>query len=164
MLRSFACKLDDDGIAPLGCTPLQMCSAGRAPTVARGLLISKSTGTKQPNAGGGNLRRRTIRIFIGLAGALGLALAGSQALLAGSISFASSTNGSDIYVVGSSPDFSSAANIPSFSGATAATAPYDGGGWLIPILGAAAIDLPDDQAGGWVETTFTLPSDFTNAS
>ena len=110
------------------------------------------------------MRRRTIRIFIGLAGALGLALAGSQALLAGSISFASSTNGSDIYVVGSSPDFSSAANIPSFSGATAATAPYDGGGWLIPILGAAAIDLPDDQAGGWVETTFTLPSDFTNAS
>jgi len=111
------------------------------------------------------LKRKTVRTFIGLTGALAMALAGSQALWAGTINFASSTNGSDVYVVdNSSPDFSNPANIPSFAGATAATSDYSGGGWLITIPGATAIDLPGGQGGSWVETTFTLPSDFKDAS
>ena len=111
------------------------------------------------------MKKNTVRIFIGITGVLGMALAGSQASWAGSINFASSTNGSDVYVVdNSNPDFSNPTNIPSFTGATPDTSGYDGGGWLIPIAGATAIGLPDGQGGGWVETTFTLPSDFSDAS
>ena len=81
-------------------------------------MTSKLIGTKQPKAGGGNLKKNTVRIFIGITGVLGMALAGSQASWAGSINFASGANGSDVYVVdNSNPDFSNPTNIPSFTGA-----------------------------------------------
>jgi hypothetical protein len=127
--------------------------------------MRKSTRTIQLQAEGGNLSRVKARIFMCLAGTLGMALVGSQLLLAGQISFASSLNGSDVYVVDNSGnDFSLSTSIPSFSGATPDTTPYDGGGWLYGSTGGVAIGLPDGQLGGWVETTLTLPDNFTDAS
>jgi len=111
------------------------------------------------------LSKGKARIFICLTGILGVALVGSQLLRADSVSFASNLSGTDVYVVDNSGNnFSLSASIPSFSGATPDTTPYDGGSWLISISGAAAIDLPDNQLGGWVETTFNLPNNFSNAS